>query len=86
MQISIDNNENYSELTSLLNTITKPSEQTSFLTPPTMFDLISSDLDKYYTYFGSLTTPPCSEVVTWIDFSIPIQLSPNQVRKFNIEI
>lgn len=80
LQVSENNNHNYNELTSLLNTITEPSQHTSFNTPPTMFNLMSSDLDRYYTYFGSLTTPPCSEVVTWIDFSVPIQLSPIQVR------
>jgi carbonic anhydrase len=35
---------------------------------------------EYVTYLGSLTTPPCSEVVTWIVSSRPLVLSPGQVR------
>jgi carbonic anhydrase len=35
---------------------------------------------EYVTYMGSLTTPPCSEVVTWIVQSRPLALSPQQVR------
>ncbi|KAH8311351.1 hypothetical protein KR044_005742 [Drosophila immigrans] len=37
------------------------------------------DVDKFYTYKGSLTTPPCSEAVTWILFPDPIPISPKQV-------
>lgn len=42
-------------------------------------DLLLPKLDEYFTYHGSLTTPPCSEVVTWIDFKQPISLSHSQV-------
>ncbi|KAL5289937.1 CA14.2 family protein [Megaselia abdita] len=75
-------NKNYKELTKLLRTITEPMQQTLFRTPITMFDLMSSNLNKYYTYFGSLTTPPCSEVVTWIDFAVPIPITPIQIQDF----
>lgn len=33
----------------------------------------------YYTYQGSLTTPPCSECVIWIVFKEPIEVSHEQV-------
>lgn len=33
----------------------------------------------YYTYDGSLTTPPCSEVVTWIVMQSPITMSADQL-------
>ena len=36
----------------------------------------------YYTYMGSLTTPPCSEGVTWLVMKEPLQLSPEQIGIF----
>ncbi|XP_076759041.1 carbonic anhydrase 1 [Xylocopa sonorina] len=36
----------------------------------------------YYTYNGSLTRPPCSEVVTWILQPEPIAISSSQVAQF----
>lgn len=33
----------------------------------------------YYTYEGSITTPPCSETVRWIVMDKPIQASPDQL-------
>lgn len=35
-----------------------------------------------YRYDGSLTTPPCSEGVSWIVMSTPIQLSAAQIGVF----
>ena len=36
----------------------------------------------YYTYSGSLTTPPCSEIVTWFVFDTPIEASQDQINRF----
>jgi carbonic anhydrase len=33
----------------------------------------------YYTYSGSLTTPPCSEGVTWIELKKPVMVTQRQL-------
>ena len=38
---------------------------------------------SYYTFVGSLTTPPCSEDVTWIVLKNPTKISPAEVEQFS---
>nr|ANJ65971.1 carbonic anhydrase [Hydroides elegans] len=47
------------------------------------FDPVSfmpADTSKYWTYLGSLTTPPLFESVTWFVFKNPIKASENQLE------
>ena len=37
----------------------------------------------FWRFSGSLTTPPCSEGVTWIVMKHPLTLSETQLKKFN---
>ena len=37
---------------------------------------------SYYRYEGSLTTPPCSEVVDWLLLTTPMQVSASDVASF----
>lgn len=39
------------------------------------------DNKEYYTYDGSLTTPPCTENVSWYIFKTPITVSVDQVKQ-----
>ncbi|XP_054980404.1 carbonic anhydrase 1 [Sorex araneus] len=43
--------------------------------------LLPSSLD-YWTYFGSLTSPPLCESVTWMICKMPIIISPCQLAQF----
>lgn len=38
---------------------------------------------SYYTYMGSLTTPPCSEDVLWLVMKQPVQVSLEQINIFS---
>lgn len=42
-------------------------------------ELLPQD-QRYYTYSGSLTTPPCSEIVTWIVLKTPVEISNSQLQ------
>jgi carbonic anhydrase len=44
-------------------------------------EILPSDR-RYYTYMGSLTTPPCSEGVQWVVMRQPVALSPEQIDLF----
>ena len=45
-------------------------------------ELLPSNHD-YYTFSGSLTTPPCSEDVTWFVLKHPVTVSEQQIEKFS---
>lgn len=45
----------------------------------TLASLLPKNIDVFYTYKGSLTTPPCNEVVTWVIFPKPVPISFTQV-------
>lgn len=81
-EISEEDNPVYSEFVSRLSDVRTPNHKTDFSNPPTLSELLPADDIHYYTYNGSLTTPPCLEVVTWIDFREPVQLSHEQVSKY----
>lgn len=44
-------------------------------------DLLPAD-KGYYTFAGSLTTPPCSEAVTWYVLKTSVQVSADDIARF----
>ncbi|XP_053143888.1 receptor-type tyrosine-protein phosphatase gamma isoform X8 [Hemicordylus capensis] len=57
-------------------------EKETFLDPFVLRDLLPASLGSYYRYAGSLTTPPCSEIVEWIVFHMPVPISYRQLEAF----
>lgn len=45
-------------------------------------DLLPANRTAYYTFAGSLTTPPCSEGVTWFVMKSPSSVSSGEVARF----
>ncbi|KZS20469.1 Carbonic anhydrase 6 [Daphnia magna] len=57
--------------------------QTAKLHNPILLqDLLPANIQNFYRYDGSLTTPTCQEVVSWTVFETPIPVSEYQLRKF----
>ncbi len=61
-----------------------PLEKGEALTAPGQMDLnqLLPEDRAYYTYMGSLTTPPCSEGVLWMVMRQPVQVSASQLNIF----
>jgi carbonic anhydrase len=58
-----------------------PTAQISDLTINAL-RLLPENSRQYYRYQGSLTTPPCSEIVTWLVLKQPVSVSKSQLTKF----
>ena len=58
----------------------KADEKKSVAVDINAADLLPKE-KEYFTYMGSLTTPPCSENVRWIVLQSPIQMSEGQIAE-----
>lgn len=61
---------------------TGPAASVFPATPLDVAKLFPADR-SYYTYMGSLTTPPCSEGVLWLVFKQPVLVTPEQIAVFS---
>ncbi|KAA3671618.1 carbonic anhydrase, partial [Paragonimus westermani] len=53
--------------------------QTTMIDPFDLSEILSQvQADEYYRYYGSLTTPPCTENVVWTVFRKLIPITPHQ--------
>jgi carbonic anhydrase len=61
-----------------------PLDKGEEVTPKVSIDLagLLPEDRRFYTYMGSLTTPPCSEGVLWMVMRKPVTLSPEQIGVF----
>jgi carbonic anhydrase len=57
------------------------NEEASARVPLELLELLPPDR-RYYTYMGSLTTPPCSEGVQWIVMRQALTVAPEQIAIF----
>ncbi|KAM5320417.1 carbonic anhydrase 6 [Glossophaga mutica] len=73
-------NTYYGDFTSHLQDITLTGQST-VLRGLNIQDMLPQDLHHYYTYQGSLTTPPCTENVQWFLLADTVPFSRTQLRK-----
>ncbi|XP_026830925.1 carbonic anhydrase 3-like [Ooceraea biroi] len=79
LQINHVDNPYLDHIVSNLWRITCPGSKVYI--PPFPLEWMFAPFDRnYYTYNGSFSQPPCSEIVTWIIQQEPIAISSSQVR------
>lgn len=82
-----ENNMDYPGLNSLIEVLERVQEYNTTTEIESFFNLatlIGDQLDSedYFTYKGSLTTPPCSESVTWVVLTKVLDMSHAQLKEF----
>lgn len=75
LQTSADKNMNIREI------YVQPIKNGKMTTQTNLAKLIPAG-SKYFTYSGSITTPPCTEGVTWIVMENPIPITEKQIQFF----
>ncbi|KAH8367274.1 hypothetical protein KR200_008104 [Drosophila serrata] len=83
-KINYNSSGGYEAFAKLLPEIDRKGKSVNMTNPIALGEFISKQLDSYYSYTGSLTTPPCSEEVTWIDFTEPIDITEKQLSAFRL--
>ncbi|NXC67666.1 CAH4 anhydrase, partial [Anhinga anhinga] len=80
-----EENKNYAPLINELENIKYKGKTLVLMEPLPLSSLLppEEDLEKYYRYGGSLTTPDCHEGVIWTVFEKPVELSISQISHFS---
>ncbi|KAG7211250.1 hypothetical protein KM043_010560 [Ampulex compressa] len=79
-----EDNDQLSPIVNNLANVKSPNEEILLHVPFSLSSILPCHTNIYYTYKGSLTTPPCSEGVTWILFSHTVPISPGQMKQFRM--
>uniref|UniRef100_A0A4W3ILQ1 protein-tyrosine-phosphatase n=1 Tax=Callorhinchus milii TaxID=7868 RepID=A0A4W3ILQ1_CALMI len=80
-EISPEDNVDYDSVLSGVDSVSRYGKSAA-LKPFVPLNLLPNSTDKYYRYNGSLTTPPCSEIVEWIVFRDTVPISDGQLELF----
>lgn len=72
-------NEGLDYLLSFITEVNRESDVYEIDSPRIPLSLLPSLNQRFYSYKGSLTTPPCSEVVNWVVMRDPVKISYEKV-------
>ncbi|XP_063067132.1 carbonic anhydrase 15 [Engraulis encrasicolus] len=75
-------NTNFIPIIKALSSVAHKGQSTN-VRPFALANLLPLEhLALYYRYHGSLTTPPCSQVVEWTIYEVPVEISWSQYEQF----
>lgn len=81
IEVGSEKNEELDKVLSQVSQITYKGDKSNIAQDLSIEKLLPAN-KAYWTYLGSLTTPPLYESVTWIVFSNPITCTAEQIAKF----
>ncbi|KAF6200940.1 hypothetical protein GE061_005387 [Apolygus lucorum] len=80
-EVRTPDNSYFDEMLGMLDYITKPWSYTDLCEKIPIKYYLPEDRQRYYTYKGSLTYPPCPETVIWVVFLETLPFSNYQLLK-----
>ncbi|KAK2819127.1 hypothetical protein Q5P01_024688 [Channa striata] len=76
----------FGQISQKLSSVAYKGQTTKIKPFPLMSLLPKHNMSQYYRYYGSLTTPPCSQAVVWTLYEVPIYISWSQLAQFTSQI
>uniref|UniRef100_A0A1B6C2W2 Carbonic anhydrase n=1 Tax=Clastoptera arizonana TaxID=38151 RepID=A0A1B6C2W2_9HEMI len=79
---SEEDNPVLNQLVESLEKVVKTEMSTQLEKPFSPLQLLPEERSHFFRYYGSLTTPPCSESVVWTVFKTSLPISKSQIKHF----